>query len=163
MSDSRSQNQVKEGKKMKKHSKNNVKAEVNNNVSIQDVLKTQYSCAMFEENIVQDHVVTVDMSKAILCDYMKMTRIAMFRLLVKKDASFDVIARHDFLFYRDTNDRSKSRKQDKQDDLLAYCRSNRTRKQLADVLKETAIVAYLNSKHNVKTYLTVDQYIKTVR
>lgn len=150
--------------KTNKNNKNNVKRdEVNNAININAINATKYSCNMFDSNEVQEHVVTVDMSKAVLCDYMKMSRIAMFRLLVKKDASFDVIAKHDFLFYRDTNDRSKSRSADKKEDLLAYCRSNRTKKQLADVLKEKEIVTFLSHKYNVKTYLTVDQYKKTVR
>lgn len=144
--------------KTQKNSKNS-KVEVN----VQEVNKTQFNCNMFESNEVKEHVVTIDMSKAVLCDYMKMSRIAMFRLLVKKSATFDVIARHDVLFYRDTNDRSKSKSTDKKEDLLAYCRSNRTRKQLADVLKEKDVMSFLSVKYNVASYLTVDQYIKTVR
>lgn len=152
--------------KTKKNNNNVTIAEVNNNnnnVTIEEVNKTQFSCAMHEAQEVNDHVVVVDMSRAVLCDYMKMSRIAMFRLLVKKDASFDVIARHDFLFYRNTNDRSKTRSVDKKEDLNKYCRENRTKKQLADVLKEKDVMTFLCNKYNVKSYLTVNQYIATVK
>ena len=144
---------------MKTRKSNVSKVEVN----VNEVNATKYNCNMFVSQEVNAHVIIVDMSKAVLCDYMKMSRIAMFRLLVKKNCSFDVIAKHDFLFYRDTNDRSKSKSADKRSDLLAYCRSNRTRKQLADVLKEKDIVSFLSAKYNVNSYLTVDQYVKTVK
>lgn len=140
---------------------NNVKkAEVNHNVNVNEVNATQYKCDMFESNEV-NRIVTVDVSKAIRIDYMNMSRIDMFRKAVRMLMSYDELARLDYRFYRDTNDRAKSRKSDKQDDLMKYCASNRTSKQLRDVLKEEDIISFFTS-HNL-TINTVTEYKTKVR
>ena len=158
---------------MKKNSKSSRKNNVvlrkkvnNNNVNVAEVNATRHSfvdVADYFNNEVVSKVVTVDMSRLSEIDYMSMSRVAFFRIAVKKDYSFNQLVQVDYKFYRDTNDRSKSRKQDKKDDLLAYSKQ-RCAKQLRDVLKEKSIVTYLNSKYNTNyLYFTVAQYKQLVK
>jgi hypothetical protein len=149
-------------KTRKNNNKNNVSNNNNSSIDINAINATKYNCNMFESNEVNDSVVTIDNSRINQVDVMKMSRIDFFRKLVLANVTFNTLAIYDYRFYNNTNDRSKSRKQDKQEDLLSYSRM-RTRKQLADVLKEKNIVAFLCNKYNVKTYLTVNQYIDTVK
>jgi len=115
-------------------------------------------------NEVTIKTITTDMTKLQQIDIMKMSRIAVFRKAIKLNLSYDKIVRYDVQFYSKTNDRSKTRRQDKHNNLYDYCYSNRTSKQLRDVLKETAIVEYLNNKYNNKhKFYTVKQYKELVK
>lgn len=148
----------------------------------------------FFENIKEvKTIVTVDMSRVDIVDYMSSSRVDFFRKLVKKNANFNLIALIDYKYYQKTNDRSKSQKFNKYtcacksacirskekkeinetcfaDDIrceyLHLCNKysrKRTRKQLADVLQETDIVNHVNNTYNVNKYQTVDEYIKLVK
>lgn len=98
-----------------------------------------------------DKVVAIDLSKAVKVDYMRMSRVEMFRKLVRLGTTFEQIALHDYRFYRDTNDRSKSCKEEKQEDLMKYA-TKRTAKQLRDVLKESPIQSFFKERNlDIKT------------
>lgn len=177
--------------KERKSAKSEVKESVN-------VLSAQKSHNFFESidffsNIKEvNTIVTVDMSKLDIVDYMSSSRIDFFRKLVKKNATFTQIALIDYKYYDATNDRSKSRKFDKYDcDCSKECIRNkekkevnntcfdnsrcqhlhlnvnysrqRTSKQLNDVLKERDIRNFLDKKYNRNTYMTSEEYQKLVR
>lgn len=133
--------------------KNNLKKTVNvSSVNVNDINLTKFSCAMHEENVINDKqldkLLVVNQAKAVQIDYMSMSRVAFFRIAVKQFMLFNELARIDYRFYRDTNDRSKSQKENKHSDLLAYSRK-RTHKQLNDVVKES-FAQKLFSQHNLQ-------------
>jgi len=151
----------------KKKSSKVDKSEVRNNETVNYELTQQttnhfrnvMSLETLFDNICQDKVITVNMTSLEKIDFMNSSRIAMFRKAVFLNMSYEQLVRYDVQFYSQTNDRSKSRKADKQENLYDYCYKNRTSKQLRDVLKESSIVNYLNKKHNMsKTFFTVSEY-----
>jgi hypothetical protein len=140
---------------------------VSNNVSVNEINKTQYSINNndFFNNEITNHVVTVDMSNVTKIDYMHMSRIAMHKKAIKLDMSYEKIVRYDVLFYSKTNDRSLSQREVKEANLYEYCFKNRTSKQLRDVLKfDVASIAHLNNKYNKQQkFYTVSEYKQLVK
>jgi len=115
-------------------------------------------------NEVTIKTITTDMTKLQQIDVMQTSRIAIFRKAIKLNMSYERLVRFDVQFYHKTNDRSKTRRQDKHNNLYDYCYNNRTSKQLRDVLKEVAIVEYLNKKYNLNNkQFTVSEYKKLVK
>lgn len=116
------------------------------------------------DNICENKVITTNMSSLEKIDFMNSSRIAMFRKAVFLNMSYHQLVRYDVRFYSNTNDRSKTRKADKAENLYDYCFKNRTSKQLRDVLKETNIVKYLNKKYDQdKKFFTVSEYKQLVK
>lgn len=152
---------------MKRKEKNNVevaKQDVVVSQVVNEVNETRYACNMFEENVLHEKVVTINNALLQKVDVLVSSRIAYFRKAIKLDMSYEKLVRLDVVFYSKTNDRSKSRREDKKENLYDYCYKNRTSKQLRDVLIEKDIVSYLNKKFEKNNvFFTVSEYKSLVK
>lgn len=145
-------------KKMKKNN-NNVKSEVinnNNHIDVAKVNMTQHNASLLIDFFADtskevDKVITVNMSKLNCIDVMRLSFVDVVRKLVKLDCNFTLISRYVYNFYNKTNDRSKSKREDKHDNLVAYAQQ-RAAKQLRDVLKEAFAVKKFNKIMSVSEY-----------
>jgi hypothetical protein len=102
-------------------------------------------------NVQTPTVLTIDNLKLQKVDVMKSSLGDVIRKLVRQLQPYHVIRLHVHRFYANTNDRSKTRRPDKEADLNKYADA-RTKKYLRDILKEQFAVTLFKEVLSPKQY-----------